>query len=304
MNRFRSRLFFLAVLVLGGTCGLPHSLLAAEPDGPRGMTVTVTKAKRTCFTDTFRITGTLVPQEEILVRPDTEGSQISQVLVEDGASVTKGQILARLAPPDMQTTASSQSRPTTTVQAPVDGVAIVGRGTIIGAMASERGEPLFRIIVRGEMEMLAEVPAKRMLSLAPNQSVRVDVIGAGEFNGRLRTISPQTDPMTQLGQAQIFVGRDPKLHVGAFARATIDAGQSCGPTIPISAVLYASDGAVVQVVRDDRIETRRVRVGLLSSQNAEIREGLNESDLVVSRAGAFLREGDPVKPLLVDGTAK
>ena len=131
-----------------------------------------------------------------------------------------------------------------------------------------------------------------------------DVIGAGEFNGRLRTISPQTDPMTQLGQAQIFVGRDPKLHVGAFARATIDAGQSCGPTIPISAVLYASDGAVVQVVRDDRIETRRVRVGLLSSQNAEIREGLNESDLVVSRAGAFLREGDPVKPLLVDGTAK
>lgn len=276
----------------------PAPLSAADSIVPAGMTVTVSKATRTCFTDTFRVTGVLVPREEVLVRPETEGSQISQILVDDGANVTKGQILARLVPPDLQATASTQTRPTTTVQAPVDGVVIVGRSSIIGAMASERGEPLFRILVRGEMELLADVPAKYMLKLASNQSARVEVIGAGEFPGRVRTISPQTDPTTQLGQAYIFVGRDQKLHVGAFARAVIDGERSCGPTVPISAVLYASDGAVVQVVRDNRIETRRVRVGLLSNQNAEIREGLVENDLVVSRAGAFLREGDPVKPLL------
>ena len=171
-------------------------------------------------------------------------------------------------------------------------------GRIVVLRRAHNAGRVFRILVRGEMELLADVPAKYMLKLASNQSARVEVIGAGEFPGRVRTISPQTDPTTQLGQAYIFVGRDQKLHVGAFARAVIDGERSCGPTVPISAVLYASDGAVVQVVRDNRIETRRVRVGLLSNQNAEIREGLVENDLVVSRAGAFLREGDPVKPLL------
>jgi multidrug efflux pump subunit AcrA (membrane-fusion protein) len=65
----------------------------------------------------------------------------------------------------------------------------------------------------------------------------------------------------------------------------------------LSAVLYGPEGAVVQVVRDDRIETRRVRVGLLSGGKAEIREGLSEGDQVVARAGTFLREGDRVRPM-------
>ena len=41
----------------------------------------------------------------------------------------------------------------------------------------------------------------------------------------------------------------------------------------MSAVLYGSGGTVVQVVRDNRIETRQVSVGLLVSGQAEIREG-------------------------------
>ena len=83
-------------------------------------------------------------------------------------------------------------------------------------------------------------------------------------------------------------------------RRTVNVGQSCGAAIPLSAVLYGTDGAVVQVVRDDRVETRRVRVGLLAGGTVEIREGLTEGDMVVARAGAFLREGDRVKPVVAD----
>jgi HlyD family secretion protein len=53
---------------------------------------------------------------------------------------------------------------------------------------------------------------------------------------------------------------------------------------------------VVQVVKHGRIETRRVEIGLMSGGNLEIREGLSEGDDVVVRAGALLREGDPVRP--------
>jgi hypothetical protein len=65
--------------------------------------------------------------------------------------------------------------------------------------------------------------------------------------------------------------------------------------VPLSAILYGPDGAIVQVVRDQRVETRRVKVGLFGGQDAEIREGVTPGDAVVVRAGAFLREGDVVR---------
>jgi hypothetical protein len=36
----------------------------------------------------------------------------------------------------------------------------------------------------------------------------------------------------------------------------------------------------------------------------EIREGVSEGDIVVARAGALLREGDPVRPVTSDANAK
>ena len=67
-------------------------------------------------------------------------------------------------------------------------------------------------------------------------------------------------------------------------------------------MLYGSAGTVVQVIRRDRVETRRVEIGLMSGGHIEIRDGLNEGDIVVARAGALLREGDPVRPVMARGS--
>jgi HlyD family secretion protein len=84
--------------------------------------------------------------------------------------------------------------------------------------------------------------------------------------------------------------------VNSSGRALIKTGQSCGVSVPLTAVLYGTAGTVVQVVRRQRIETKRVEVGLMSGGQVEIRDGLVEGDMVVARAGALLREGDPVRP--------
>jgi len=68
-------------------------------------------------------------------------------------------------------------------------------------------------------------------------------------------------------------------------------------------VQYGSAGTVVQVVRRARIETKRVEVGLMSGGQIEIRDGLNEGEDVVARAGALLREGDPVRPVSASASA-
>jgi multidrug efflux pump subunit AcrA (membrane-fusion protein) len=120
-----------------------------------------------------------------------------------------------------------------------------------------------------------------------------------ESPGRVRLVSTTVDPTTQLGQVHISLEHNPLLRVGAFARATIGVGQSCGVAIPLSALLFGTEGPVVQVIRDNRIETRRVAVGLFAQSDVEIRQGLAEGDMIVVRAGAFLRDGDRVRPVVV-----
>ena len=87
-------------------------------------------------------------------------------------------------------------------------------------------------------------------------------------------------------------------------RALIKTGQSCNVAVPLTAIQYSSAGTVVQVIRHNRVETKRVEIGLMSSGNVEVRNGLNEGDVVVARAGALLREGDPVRPVMASAEAK
>ena len=93
--------------------------------------------------------------------------------------------------------------------------------------------------------------------------------------------------------------------MNSSGRALIKTGQSCNNvSVPLTAVLYSPAGTVVQVVRRARVETRQVDVGLMSNGQVEISRGLAEGDIVVARAGALLREGDPVRALTanaVDG---
>jgi HlyD family secretion protein len=287
------RLALAATMAAAATMAgaIPSDIFAAERDAAPGeMAVTVVKAKRECFVDTLQVTGVLTPTSEVLVRPDREGLQISQVLVDPGETVSSGQVMARLAPPEGQTGS------TIAVQAPTAGL-VTARTAVVGTMASARAEPLFRIAAKGEMELLAETTIKSLASIAPNQPAKIEIIGVGELSGKVRMASKAISPTTQLGQVRVFVGSDPRLRVGAFGRASVEVGRRCGPAIPLSAVLYSQGGAVVQVVRDGSVETRRVTVGLLAKGQAEIREGLAEGDVVVVRAGAFVRDGDRIRSI-------
>jgi multidrug efflux pump subunit AcrA (membrane-fusion protein) len=269
--------------------GMPPSGIAQTGGDQTGMAVTTATAAKSCITDNLYATGTVVPKDEVLVRPDGEGWRITQILVEDGDRVTAGQALARL-------TRVGTDGITGTLAAPAAGLLLHGAARA-GAIVSARADPPFRIIPGGEVELLLEVPAPRMSRLKLQQVAKMDIAGAGESSGPVIFISPDLNPATQQGKARVALGNDPKLRIGAFGKATIDMGQSCGITIPFSSVLYSSEGPVVQVVRNNRVETRRVTLGLQSADKAEIARGVNDGDMVVVRAGAFLRDGDPVRAI-------
>jgi hypothetical protein len=47
-----------------------------------------------------------------------------------------------------------------------------------------------------------------------------------------------------------------------------------------------------------------VETGLMQAGQVEIRDGVQEGDIVVVRAGALLREGDPVRPVMASAEGK
>ena len=186
----------------------------------------------------------------------------------------------------------------TEVVAPADGI-ISRRMARVGGFAAGAAEPMFRIVAKGEVELDAEVTETRVAAVKEGQKARVETAGA-TVEGNVRLVSPEIDKATRLGRVRIYLGDNPGLRVGAFARGTIEVAKSRGLAVPASAVLYEPDGALVQVVRNNRVETQRIVPGLAAGSLVEVRKGLSEDDVVVARSGTFLRDGDAVRPVFAD----
>ncbi|MEQ1576176.1 MAG: efflux RND transporter periplasmic adaptor subunit [Hyphomicrobium sp.] len=190
------------------------------------------------------------------------------------------------------------------VRAPASGL-ISRRGARLGAIASSAGtgagEPLFRIIQDGEIELDAEVTESQIPKLLAGQAAIVKVAGGIEAAGKLRLISPEIDPATRLGRVRIFLGDNPSLKTGAFGSGIIETAVSHGLALPVTAISTAGDQSTVLAVVNGRVQRRTVTTGLTAGGLVEIKSGLAEGDQVIARAGSFLRDGDAVRAISIDG---
>jgi RND family efflux transporter MFP subunit len=186
----------------------------------------------------------------------------------------------------------------TDILAPAPGL-VSRRAAKVGALASASAEPLYRIIENGEIEMDAEVPEVYLPRVKSGEAARIDVAGLKAREGKVRLVSPEVDPATRLGKVRVLIGDDPELRVGSFARAAIDTGTKTALGVPSTAVLNRDSGPAVQVVKDGRVETRNVSVGVRSGGMVEIVDGLQAGEQVVLKSGMLLRDGDAVRAVPV-----
>ena len=253
--------------------------------------VVVTKSINACFSDLVRVTGFVVPRREAVAGVDQEGSKVADVLVREGETVADNQELARLTPPP----GANAARGPVSLRAPAGGL-VTQVNTITGAPASPQAGPMFRIAVNNEIDLDAEVPAVHMIKLSPGANTRISREGGADIVGRVRLVLPQIDRNTQLGHVRIALPGNPDIKVGMFAQASIDAKRSCGVAIPRTAI----DHLTVQVVKGNTVETRKVRVGLVSDTSTEILEGLDVGEIVVADAGSSLHDGDQIKTVFAE----
>lgn len=186
----------------------------------------------------------------------------------------------------------------TEVKAPVAGK-IIARNARIGAVATAAGQPMFVITRDAALELRADVSETDLMRLAPGQKAHMRAIGMAEaLQGTVRLIEPTIDPLTRLGRARIQVDEAGDLRSGMFVEAEIMAAEREVLAVPVTAIGSNLDGSAVMRVKDGVVERVPVTTGIRDGGMVEVTGGLAAGDLVVLKAGAFVRAGDRINPVV------
>ena len=293
ITKAETRLPALKRLVIGAGAGLALSLASeveAQGQNP-APTVTVVRAEAACFNDLVPFMGTVVPSQEIMIYPDVDQARVTELFADEGDRVSNTQTLAKV----IRANPSGQGAQVLDVRATADGIILKRSAYIGGPVAGGGPEPMFRLAREGKVEIEADLPQPRLAKVTPGYVARVRMPDGEEITGSVRLVSAELDRQTRLGRVRMTMPIDERLIFGGTLPGVIETGRSCGLAVPVSALVTRGEATFVQRVRDGKVETRPVRLGLVEGARVEIGEGLAEGDLVVARAGTFLRDGDAVR---------
>ena len=186
----------------------------------------------------------------------------------------------------------------TSVVAPVSGE-VVERNALVGGIASAAGPAMFKLIRDGALELRADVAEADLVRLAPNQTAQMKAVGTAEaLAGVVRLVEPTIDVVSRLGRVRITLDRPDLVRSGMFVDATVLVVERKTIAVPVTAVGSGADGATVMRVRDGLVERVKVETGIRDGGMVEILSGVVPGDLVVTKAAAFVRDGDRINPVL------
>ena len=185
----------------------------------------------------------------------------------------------------------------TEVKAPVSGE-IIERNAVIGSIASAAGQPMFRLIRDGALEMDADVAESDVMRVAAGQKVVMSLVGGGAaLSGTIRLVEPTIDAVSRLGRARIAVDDPTLVRSGMFADAEVLVAEHQAIAVPVTAVGRSAGEATVMKVVDGTVTLVVVQTGIRDSGWVEILSGLAAGDTIVTKAGAFVRDGDRINPV-------
>jgi len=185
----------------------------------------------------------------------------------------------------------------TRVIAPVAGV-VVERNAQLGGVASAAGPAMFVLIRDGALELRADVAEPDLLRLAVGQRAQLVAVGTdAALTGTVRLVEPAIDTATRMGRARISIDAPEQMRAGMFVDASILVAERAGLAVPVTALGSGTEGATVMRVRGGLVERLAVVTGIRDRGMIEIVSGLAEGDLVVTKAAAFVHDGDHINPV-------
>lgn len=185
----------------------------------------------------------------------------------------------------------------TAVKAPVAGQ-VSARNAMVGAIASMASTPMFMLIRDGALELRAELPEADLLRVRAGQAATLSVAGLDRpIAATVRLVEPTVNTQTRLGHVRLSIADPSAVRSGMFASAAIVVAERTGLALPVASIGLDRTGPVVMRVTGDRVAATPVVTGIRDGEHVEIVKGLAEGDAVVARAGAFVRDGDRIRPV-------
>lgn len=185
----------------------------------------------------------------------------------------------------------------TQVVAPVAGEITV-RNATVGSIATAAGEPMFVIVKDGALELKADVPESDLMLLDVGQMAEIKTVGATTpLQGKVRLVEPTIDAVSRLGRVRVTVDQPQMVRPGMFAEATVIVTERESLAIPVTSVGTGPEGATVKRVVDGNVTQVPITIGIRDGNFVEVLEGLAAGDVVVTKAGAFVRDGDRINPV-------
>ena len=302
---------------------------AADPVYPA---ITVSTVGTQNLRDVVIASGLVAPVDQVLVVPMVQGQQVSELLADVGDMVSAGQVIARLsssafslqkseledalaaakltndtamiaeltAKLDTATAALSRAELTiarTEVKSPVSGE-VTARNAQLGAMPSGS---MFTIVRDGLLELRADISESDLIRLQAGQKAELTIVGAAApLMGTVRLVEPTIDPVTRLGRIRISFDDSSAVRSGMFVEAAILVTERDTLAVPVTAVGAFEGKPTVMAVKDGVAGRIAVETGIRMGGWIEITSGLADGDTVVTKAGAFVRQGDRINPVPAD----
>lgn len=193
--------------------------------------------------------------------------------------------------------------------APFDGVitqiyARTGALLPAGTSSNKGDSALCRLAQNSLLRLVIPVPERAVPNIHTGQAVAVAVSGVDRtFEGKIVRFSDQIDMNTRTMHTEVDVP-NPKyeLVTGMYASVKIPLHSAAKVlTLPIQAVQAGEPGkgAVLVVNGNNKIETRKVVLGLQSATDIEVTSGLQENETVIFGAQGQFKNGELVTPKLV-----
>jgi len=203
----------------------------------------------------------------------------------------------------------------TRVEAPFDGVvtkryADLGSMIQAGTASQTQAMPVVRVSQNNLLRLILPVPESAVPSVHIGQQVEVKVPTLNRsFPGLVRRFEDKLSLETRTMNTEVDVPNASLLLMpGMYAEVDLTLAQRNHVlTIPVNAVdidAAASSGQVTVVTANDRIEPRKILLGIETANRVEVRSGLNEGDMVVVGSRSGLQAGQEVKPKLTDMAAE
>jgi len=194
------------------------------------------------------------------------------------------------------------------IRSPREGV-VSWRNVNVGDYVGEMGaKPMFRIVDNRVLELTVTVPSMELGAVRVGQplSFTTDAIPGTTFAGKVMFINPVVNEADRSAKVVAEVENPAEqLKGGLFVKGRILTGNRTGVIkIPRAALLtwdVAGKKAEIFVVKGDGAQRRMVRTGNVSGDQVEIASNLATGDLVITRGGFNVKDGDKVNVTRING---